>query len=65
MGWEFLKVLGSNQILIQIIIFLKKSMLLKDSGRLIRLIRDQANQELMNTFQCEVRLKLIVNENRR
>jgi hypothetical protein len=32
---------------------------LKDSGKNIRLIADEAQQEMMNTFQCEVSLKLI------
>ena len=34
-------------------------MLLKDGGKYIKYIADHARQEMMNTFQCEVSLKLI------
>lgn len=34
-------------------------MLLKNSGENIRKIRDQSEQEIMNVFQCEVRLTLV------
>lgn len=34
--------------------------LFRNSGRLIRIISEQAHQEMLNTFQCEIKFKLAV-----
>ena len=38
----------------------KQQVLFMDGAKKLRAIKEEATQEIMNTFACEVRLKIIV-----